>query len=383
MTPPLRWNPAATAVAAYLAVRLVGVCVLAVFAIVHHVPLDALLTRWDGKWMLDIARYGYDGVPTSGTDAQGVHTDTTAYAFFPGYPLLVGALAALPLISPFGAGIVLNVVFGAVGAVGVARLGSLCARQMRPDASEATARNTGLMLVVLFAATPMSVVLSMTYTEAMFCALAAWALVGVLEHRWILAGLSACAVGLVRPTGIAVIVVVMLAAALTRHNGSRAWIGGVLAPLGYVAYMCVVWARTGSPSGWFHIQTQGWDTSFDGGKAVGEFVFTSLTDSSDAVSVLASLVIIAAVVLLVWSAIDRVPWPVLAYAALVYASVLLSSGLMPSRPRLLLPAFVVLLPVAIRLARSSRPAAISAAVAVALASAWFGAFMLTVFDFAI
>ena len=38
-------------------------------------------------------------------------------------------------------------------------------------------RRTGLLLTALFAATPMSVVLSMAYTEALFCALVAWALV--------------------------------------------------------------------------------------------------------------------------------------------------------------------------------------------------------------
>ena len=383
MTPALRWNPAATAVAVYLGVRLVGVLVLAWFGAIHDLSLDDLLSRWDGVWMLDIADYGYDGVPETGTDAQGVHTDTTAYAFFPGYPILVGLFAKLPLVSPFGAGIALNVVIGAVAAVGVARLGADCAKRVRPDTADITARNTGLILVVLFAAAPMGVVLSMTYTEALFCALAVWALVGVLEERWLLAGLSAFAIGLVRPTGIAVIVVVMIAAMITHRDGTRAWIAGIIAPLGYIGYLCVVWAKTGSPSGWFRIQTEGWNTSFDGGKAVASFLYDTLTGSLDAVSVLTALVIIASLVLLVWSFADRLPWPVLAYATLVIASVLLSSGLMPSRPRLMLPAFVIALPIAIRLARSSQTAAISTAVGATLASAWLGAYMLTVFDFAI
>ncbi|MCF8569186.1 hypothetical protein L5G32_02745 [Gordonia sp. HY002] len=383
MTPALRWHPAATAVTVYLAIRLVGVVVLAWFGAIHDVGLTDLLSRWDGVWMLDIADYGYEGVPESGTDAQGVHTDTTAYAFFPGYPGLVGLFAKLPFVSPFGAGIALNVLFGAVAAVGVARLGAICAERLRPGISDTTARNTGLLLVVLFAAAPMGIVLSMTYTEALFCALAAWALVGVLEERWLLAGFSAFAVGLVRPTGIAVIVVVMLAAMITHHEGLRAWIAGIIAPLGYLGYLCVVWAKTGSPSGWFRIQTEGWDTSFDGGQAVVTFLYDTFTGSLDAVAVLTAFVIVAAIVLLVWSFVDRLPWPVLMYATLVSASVLLSSGLMPSRPRLMLPAFVILIPLAIRLARSSRLAAISTSVGVTLVSAWFGAYMLTVFDFAI
>lgn len=378
-----RWTPAIAAVVVYLIVRLVGVLVLAWFGTLHDVPLGTALTQWDGEWMLNIAEFGYDGVPESATDAQGLHTDTTAYAFFPGYPLTVGALATLPFVTPFGAALTVNVVVGAFAAVAVARLGTICAQRMRSGASERTARNAGTLLVVLFAAAPMGVVLSMTYTEALFCALAAWALVGILDERWLIAGLSALAVGLVRPTGIAVVLVVMLAATLARRNGTRAWIAGILAPLGYVTYMCVVWAKTGSPSGWFRIQTHGWGTRFDGGGATVQFLYESLTGALDAVSILSALLVIATLALLVWSFVDRLPWPVLMYGVLVTASVLLSSGLMPSRPRLLLPAFVLLIPVALRLARASRMAAISIAAGICLMSAWFGAYMLTVFDFAI
>ncbi|GEE01498.1 membrane protein [Gordonia spumicola] len=379
----LRASPTATAVAVYLTIRAVGLLFLTWFGSIHHVGLHALLTKWDGKWMLDIADFGYDGVPDTGMDANGIHTATTAYAFFPGYPGLVGLIAQLPFVSPFAAGVIVNAAIGCAAAVGIGRLGMLCARHVRPAMTESAVRRSGLMLVVLFAAAPMGVVLSMTYTEALFCALAAWALVGVLEQRWLLAGFSAFAVGLVRPTGIAVIVVVMAAATLARHDGTRAWIAGAIAPLGYIGYLCVVWAKTGTPTGWFKIQTSGWDTRFDGGRATVTFLYDNLTSSGDFVSLATSLLILASLVLLVWSIVDRPPWPVSVYAVLVMASVLLSSGLMQSRPRLLLPAFVILLPVAIRLGGASRAVAVSTAVGATLASAWFGAYMLTVFQYAI
>ena len=66
-----------------------------------------------------------------------------------------------------------------MAAYGLTRLGELV-----PGGS----RRAGLLLVGLFAAAPMGVVLSMTYTEALFCALTAWALVGVLRRQWVLAG---------------------------------------------------------------------------------------------------------------------------------------------------------------------------------------------------
>ncbi|GAA4742244.1 hypothetical protein [Gordonia alkaliphila] len=364
----------------YLAVRGVGVAVLSLFSARHDLSLSSVLTKWDGQWMLAIAEHGYGGVPESLTDAQGLHTPETAYAFFPGYPMLVGVLAQVPGVSVFAAAITLNLLFGSVAAVGVARLGTLCAQRARPDGEP---RRTGLFLVVLFAATPMSVVLNLAYTEALFCALAAWALVWVLERNWLAAGGAALLIGLVRPTGIAVIAVVMLAALLARRDGPRAWAAVVMAPLGYLGYLGVVAANTGSLTGWFEIQTQGWDTKMDFGAAAWRFLVDSLTASHDFAQVATALVMLGVLSLLAWSFAVRLPWPVMMYGALVVASILLSSGLMMSRARLLLPAFVLLIPLAALLSRQRPGVAASVLGPIVLLSAWFGAYMLTVFQYAI
>ena len=373
----------------YLAVRAVGILVLARFAVLRDTSLGNALSVWDGKWMLAIAEYGYDGVPVDLTDARGIHGADTAYAFFPGYPFLVGTLAKLPLVTPFGAAILLNLALGCVAAVGAARLGALCARAMAGrspllrDTGPLRPDRVGLFVVVIFAASPMAVVLNMAYTEALFCALAVWALVGVLERQWIVAGLAACAVGTVRPTGVVVIGVVMLAALLARRDGVRAWLAVVIAPLGYLGYLAVVWARTDSPTGWFRIQTQGWDTRFDGGVAAFNFVNDALVSSGEVAPVATSwimVVTVAVVGVAVWS---RLPWPVLVYGTLVVASSVLSSGLMMSRPRLLLPAFVLLIPLAIVLSRWPIRRTTVIVVPLIVASSWFGAHMLTVYPHAI
>lgn len=368
------------AVLTYLAVRAVGVLVLVPMAARHDLSLSNVLAKWDGQWLLSIAEHGYGGVPSTLTDAQGIHTAETAYAFFPGYPLLVGWLGALPGVSTFGAGVLLNVLFGALAAVAVARLGTLCAERTAlggdPDRS-------GLYLVVLFAATPMSVVLNMAYTEALFCALAAWALVWVLERQWLAAGAAALLIGLVRPTGVAVIVVVMLAAALAHRDGPRAWAAVVLAPLGYLGYLGYVGVMTGSPTGWFTIQTTGWNTRVDFGAAAGRFLIDAFTGAEDFATIATALVMVGTVGLLAWSVAARLPWPVLVYGALVVASILLSSGLMMSRARLLLPAFVLLIPLALVLSRQRTATAAAVLVPVVVGSAWFGAYMLTVFQYAI
>lgn len=387
----------------FLVIRALGILTLARFADLRDTTLGGSLAVWDGQWMLAIATYGYDDVPRTLTDANGIHSADTAYAFFPGYPYLVGTLAKIPGISPFGAAVSLNVVLGCVAALGAARLGMVCARLMarRSPIGPAPERATGLFLVALFAATPMSIVLNMAYTEALFCALATWALVGVLERRWVLAGVAAALCGVCRPTAIVVIGVVIAAAAVflwtTRPRGAptartrssadrRARIFAVAAilvsPLGYLAYLGVVWEHTGSPTGWFRIQTEGWDTRFDWGVAAFDFVNEMLVHSAEIAPVATSWIVLSTLVMLGVAAWARLPWPVLTYGALLVAQIVLSSGLMMSRPRLLLPAFVLLIPLAMVLARMRPVAAGLVIVPIVVGSSWFGAHMLTVFPHA-
>ena len=371
----------------FLLIRAVGILILARFADLRGKNLGEMLWLWDGKWMLAIAEYGYRDVPYSQTDARGLHTADTAYAFFPGYPSLVGLVAKLPLITPFGAALLVNLILGCIAALGAARLGAACARRMASSSPlpAAPPRIVGLLTVALFAATPMSIVLNMAYTEALFCALAVWALVGVLEERWLLAGVCALLAGVTRPTAVVVIGVVMLAAliALIRHRGGpRAVIAILLAPLGYLGYLGVVWAHTGEPLGWFRIQTEGWDTEFDGGVATFNFVNDMLVNSGEVAPVATAMIVLATLVMLIVAVWARLPWPVLLYGALVVASIVASSGLMMSRPRLLLPAFVLLIPLAVVMARWRPSVIIAALTPIVLASGWFGAHMLTVYPHA-
>lgn len=368
----------------YLVIRFIGVLVLARFAAAHDREFGSALSVWDGRWMLAIATYGYDAVPETQRDGFGVHTDLTAYAFFPGYPYLVRWLAELPLITPFGAAIAVSLVAGCVAALGVAKLGALCARRMTDSRlGSADPRRVGLVLVALFAATPMSVVLNMAYTEALFCALAVWGLIGVLQRQWLLAGSCALLAGLVRPTASALIAVVMIAGLLAiRTDGWRAVAGIVLSPLGLLGYLAVVWQKSGSLTGWFRIQTEGWDTGFDGGASTLSFLNTTLLTSREFTAIAVAWVILATLALAIWSIWAPLPWPVLLYALGVLATILLSDGLMASRARLLLPAFVLLIPLAIVIARWRPGGSIAALIPIVALSSWFGAYISSVYPYA-
>jgi hypothetical protein len=361
----------------YLAVRLVGLLGLAWLAARRGSDPVAELTAWDGHWLLAIAEHGYGGVPDDMLDAFGRHTDVTAFGFFPGYPAAVAAVGLLTGRDLVAAGLVVSLLAGVAAAYGLTRIGELV-----PGGS----RRAGLLLTALFAATPMAVTLNMTYTEALFCALAAWSLVGVLQGRWLLAGLMCGLAGLVRPTANALVLAVVLAAAvaLARHRGGwRAAAGAVLAISGLAGYLGYVAARTGSLDGWFAVQRTGWGWYVDGGGATAGYLHDVLLDGRTVFDMAAVVALFGALVLL-WAGVAvRLPWLLLVYGAGVVATVWMSTGLMNTKIRLLIPAFVLLVPVALGLARRRPATAVAAVAGVALVSAWFGGYALTVWPYAI
>lgn len=358
--------------AVYLAVRLTGVAVLT--GMTGGRIVDAL-HAWDGNWLLAIAEHGYGGVPDDHLDAFGNHTPETPLAFFPGYPSLVGVLA--PLVGLYAAGIVVSLAAGIVAAYGLARLATLV-----PGGSE----RAGLLLVALFAAEPMAVVLSMTYTEALFTALAVWALVHVLQRNWVAAGLCAAAAGLVRPSSVAVITAVGLAAlvaVLHRRDSWRPWVGAIIATTGLLGYLGFVALVTGEPTGWFRIQHEGWNTGVDGGAATARFMARALADGEQVYDIATVLAFVGSIVLLVVAIRARLPWPLIAYTAVMLLLVWATRGPGYDKIRLLVPAFPLLLPIAVGLARRRTGTAVAVVVATALASAWFGGYALTIWHYGI
>jgi len=364
----------------FLGIRELGLLVLTWMASRNSHSVSEVLRSWDGQWFLAIAGGGYAGVPEGLVDAYGQRSAETPLAFFPGYPVVVRWFAAID--GPGGIGLVtsaltVTIVSGVVCSYALARLG----QHIRGGS-----RRTGLILVALFAATPMSVVLSMAYSEAMFCALAAWALVGVLEKRWLLAGLCCTLAGLVRSTGAALVLAVGLAALLVviRNPRSwRAWLGGSIAPLGLLGYLAWVGTRTGEWNGWFALQERGWGTGFDGGAATLRFSLDALADARSVLEVTTVGLIVVALVLLVIMIVRKVEWPLIVYSAAVVAMDLTSNGLMNSKARLLVPAFTLLIPVALALAKRRMSTFVVALCALALVSSWFGAYALTSWGYAI
>nr|WP_276207961.1 glycosyltransferase family 39 protein [Streptomyces malaysiense] len=373
---------AAPAVLAYAAVRALGMVVLWVWSAARGTSALTLLTaRWDSLWYTRVAELGY-GYQVRLPNGD-VHSNL---AFFPLLPWLERLLHALTPLSYAYAGLVVSLVASAAAAAGIYAV-----------AERVYGHRAGVCAVLLWAVLPVAAVQSMAYSESLFTALAAWALYALLTGRWVGAGLLAALAGLTRPVGGAVVAAVWAAAALSfvrdrsaaRADGARSrtrapsdstvrrLLGVLLAPLGTAGYVLWVGHRTGEgPLGYLDVQA-GWRNGFDGGYAFACFVAGKFTSFPGA---LAGVGLIVGVALLLWLYVTGVrrgqPLALLVYTGVVLALALCASSYFGSKPRLLLPAFPVLFPLATALARlrTSRSALVT--VGLAIVSAVYGAFWL-------
>jgi hypothetical protein len=365
-TPARRaWAGPLAAVLGYAVLRAIGLAVLAFEG--HHLRHDLL--GYDVVWYVGVAEHGYAHALTYAANGAPLPVNL---AFFPLYPALIAAVAWVLPIGAQTAAIVVAWTFGLVAAAGLYAVGTAVAD-----------RRTGIFLALLWAVLPHALVQSMGYSETLFTALAAWSLWAVLRTRWITAGVLCLLAGLTRPTAAALIAAVGLAAlvAVIRDPREwRAWLAGVLSPLGLLGFMAWVGLRLHRLDGYFYVQNKAWHMGFDGGAntvdSVHDVVFGKLQLAFD----MTTAVLAVAIVLMLVALGSRIPWPLLVFAGVALVVVFTGADYYWAKARLLMPAFPLLLPVAMALARTRNRVtpvavvaaltALSAAYGVYLALAW-------------
>ncbi|MET9222755.1 hypothetical protein ACIOC1_04355 [Streptomyces sp. NPDC088197] len=358
---------AGPAVAGFVVARMAGLVVLTLWAHrTHRHPRDLLGLSWDGLWYHRIAEWGY-GTFIPAWEAPGLRYDDLA--FFPLYPMTVRAADA---VLPVGS-VACALLVAWAGAVAAA-WGIYAVTEHRYG------RRTATALVLVWGLLPHSVVLSMAYTESLMTAFAAWALYAAVTRRWLTAGLLAVLAGLTRPNAVAVAAAVSIAAlAHCRRDPRdwRAWAAAVAAPLGWCGYLGWVGLRTGAVRGYFDVQTR-WGSRFDFGHYALHYVKHMVLEPETLSAYMATAVCAAAAVLLVLALLDRMPLPLLVYAAVLVVIALGGAGFFSCKPRFLLPAFPLLVPCAAALAKARpRTAAVTVA-ALAGISLGYGTYLLTV-----
>ncbi len=335
--------------------------------------LHAALTPWDNQWYVQIARSGYPH--GFSYDANGRLTGNTL-AFFPLYPAAIRLVATVTGLGAQTASVVAAWLASAGAAVAVHRLGL---RLYGP--------RTALFLVAVVFTQPMAITLWIGYSESLFLLLVTLCLLAAHRRAWLAAGCCALLAGLTRSTGVALSAALLVAAVppmwRERRLDGRAVAGVLLGGLGVPLYLVWVGLRVGRPTAWLTIQSAGWNTAWDWGRATWRFLCSTLQRGHDWVPVSIAVMLIALAACCATELAHR-PWPPLAvYGLLVFALTVGQTNYYHSKLRLLVPALLTLVPVARALGATEPRRAVPALTVFALFGSWFGAYMLTNWQYAI
>jgi Mannosyltransferase (PIG-V) len=331
------------------------------------------LVRWmkssDGGHYTAIAAHGY-------AYPAGQLAHASVFSWFPGYPAVIDSIAWLPGLTLVGAGLVVTAIAGLAAAWGLTALGMKLTGDPR----------ISLLMVAIWAVAPSSTVLSMVYAEALFCALAIWALVALVGRRWLTAGLLTLAAGTVRSTALALVLTICVAALIAMIQAVRArqpftmwWrplAGALLAPLGLLGYLGYVALATHRLDGWFWVEKHTCHMVFDWGTSTLRVAKGTLLDAPSVAQVLVVGAIAAAALLLLWSLTERIPVYLHVYTiVVVFLALTTSANWISSKPRFLLPAVLLALPLARLLAPVRTSVLVPLIGILAVATTWFGLYL--------
>jgi hypothetical protein len=335
----------------------------------HGWSLLRLMGSWDGGHYRTIAARGY-------TYQVSQLAHASVFSWFPGYPAVIDSVAWLPGVTIVAAGLVVSAVAGLVAAWGLTALGMKVTGDPR----------ISLLMVAIWAVAPSSIVLNMVYSEALFCALACWALVALVSRRWLTAGVLTLLAGTVRSTAVALVLAVLVAALIavmqavrTRQPFAAWWrpvAAALLAPLGLLGYLGYVALATHRLDGWIWIEKHASRMDFDWGASMLRAMNGALTGTRSVGTLLVTVALAAAVLLALWSLTERIPVYLHVYTlVVVFLAMTTSAYWLGSKPRFLLPAVLLTLPVARLLAPLRTWVLVPLVGVLVVASTWFGLYI--------
>lgn len=325
-------SPTATRILGlFLAVRLATLLVAWLIGAARpELGITEILTDWDGNWNEFVANDLYRKVAVG-----GIFTDEWMMLAF--LPVLPVTTHVLHVVTGVGVHILGPLVSMSAGALGFFVLGRYLSRRFGERVALVAA---GFMLV-----SPNAFVLSMFYTEGPTILFVALTFDALERRRWARAGVWALIGGITRPNGFLLLVPCLIAAVveIRRHGWPRArasLLAPLLAPIGFVLWLVMVWKVTGDPGGYFRLQEVGWGARFDAGeqtlRAFGRLVLGRDAGIDERMNVIALTIIGVGGVLL---ALRRKLDPVLTGYAIAVVVLALTSARQASGARFLLPAF--------------------------------------------
>lgn len=364
----LGWQDWAIAAVAFALVSLLRLAALALYDDSRGVQY--FLYDWDGKNYLAIAEYGYFTEDGTGDPEPKIYE--RRLAFFPALPMLIRVGHEIFGLSYLASGLIITNVFGYLAVVGVM---ALLAR-MGQD------RYIRTLGALLFLGAPMAITLNMVYTEPIFLALMIWAMVALLDQRLFLATLLIFCAGFTRLTAVDLVLAFAIVVFFQYRTNPWAWVGVVVSSFSIISHITWVGTVSGDSGSYFDIQRNGWSSSFDFGLSSILWIGRTFEEGPTWTMIIAALCIIGSTLAVVLS-YRRIPFVYWIMASGIVANVVLSGGFFHSRPRLLFPAMILLLPLVLS-ARSYPRWVVHLLMGLwILHSVAFGAYMLVVSPYAI
>lgn len=331
------------------------------------------MTAWDGRLLIQIAHYGYPGSLTY--DATGNLTGNNL-AFLPLYPTLTRVIHYSTGLGYSASALVLSQLSFMTFLVVVNCLIRILYCH----------RVAGISLIILACAQPMGIAYYMAYTESLFVALAMGAILALYRRYWTLSGLLASLAGLTRPEGVAVTLAVTVSCIIycVRLRGieSRPVIAAWTSCLGLPTYLIWVGARVGMLNAWFTIQKAGWGTQWDNGRSLVHLYSDAFTQSGGWVMV-STVVLMTVISVITFNTCPTMPIPLALYGVSIIVMTIGQSNYYHSKLRLLISVVVFAIPIARALCSSNKSTLVSSLILGTIFSSWYGAYMLTVWHYAI
>ena len=317
---------------AFIAVRLLSLTSLALIADYRGVDFKKIFYRWDAQWYRRIAEDGYGYLATT---ADGRHL--ADYAFFPLFPFLERIVHNITSLNYIYSGVAISAISSIVAALGIYLV-----------VEKIASSRIAFITVNLWAALPVASVQTLAYSESIFTALASWAIYLTLRRQYLGAALLASLAGATRPVGLAVAGAVMVAIFI-QHRRKKfhrsAILAMIVAPLGWSGYIFWVGKQVGRWNGYFTV-ADGWGNNFDGGSAFMRWIADFFRDGKYLVGGALVLALIGLIILLWKLRAIKVPVVVMFFTCALVVFAFTTSGYFGSKPRYLLPAFPLLIPIA-------------------------------------
>ena len=328
--------------AIYLGLRLLFLPSLWLATTLRHRNFHTIFARWDAQWYQSIASHGY------GYEVVEKGRTLSNEAFFPLFPFAERLIHTLFTTSYLDSGIIVSWLCGLWAAIVIYEV---VTRLANPQ--------IGLITVFLWSVYPIAYVDNLAYSETLFTALVATALFMLQLKRTWSAAIFAALAGLTRPTGLAVGLAVSCAIAIelwrnrdARRDWSR-YLALTLPVVGWLGFVLYLAKKNHSLTSYFQVQSH-WGNGFDGGVHFLKWISHYLFSAHFIVGLLLILLCAALIYLLV-QVYRRVHYlPVLIFTTLLVVLSFCTQGYFGSKPRYLLPAFPLLIPIAYALSERGK-----------------------------